>query len=293
MKHNRGMKRRNGGRWGLVAAATLVLIVGCKGKPEPRYGAVAKGVEIPLILIQEIQAGATAVGTVVPYMATQDVIDSQGNVVIKRGAIAYGKIVRSRGEGSLSALVNQPARLEITIYSVDGIDGSKIELSAVKDGAQSDPYELNRTNTGKLEGCEKLDQAWDKGDNQKDLVSLARLVQSSKNSDLSANPATADLLKKLSADLDLKAAAGLKDKGDIDKVARMLGQIANGQTNLGALGQAPLGQIGALIELTKVVGYVGNRLGDALKGRTIRAHVGTPLKAYVVDEVKVRLPESS
>jgi hypothetical protein len=292
MKHNRDMKRTSGGIWGLAAAALIACAVaGCKGKPEPKYGVLSKDVEVPLILIKELQAGADAVGTIVPFMAAEDAVDPAGNVVVRKGAVAYGKVVRSRAEGTLSALVNQPARLEITIFKIEGVDRSEIKLSAVKGGAQTEPLELNRANTGKPDNSQKLDQAWDNEEYQQELRSLAQLIQTSKNSDLSANPATSDLLKKLSTDLDLRSTAGLKDKSDVDKVARMLGQIATGQNDLEALGAASMGQLGAVIELTKVVGYVGNRLGDALKGRTIRAHVGTPLKAYVVEEVRVRLPE--
>jgi hypothetical protein len=45
--------------------------------------------------------------------------------------------------------------------------------------------------------------------------------------------------------------------------------------------------VAAVTELTKLAAFAGDRLGGVLRGRTIRAHFGTELTAYVAQDTKV------
>lgn len=283
---------------GIVGGIAAVLLVGIAitvitRKAEPRFAAVSKGTEIPLILVKELESGADSVGTDIQFLAAEDVLSPTGEIVVKKGAVAYGKVVRSRGEGAFSGIVNQPARLDISITAIEAVDGRQMQVSAVQGGSPTDPFQLNRDNTGLPPGSQDWDKAWDQPEQQKDLVQFAQLIQSGKAGDLASNPATADLVKKLSTELNLdsvsKATGG---NADLNKIVGMVGKVAGGGNGLGEICKAGLGQVGAVIELVKVAGYVGNRLGDSLKGRKIHAYIGTPLKAYVVEDASVKLPET-
>ena len=240
------------------------------------------------MLITGIESGADAVGTSVLFLAKADVVDAAGNVVVAKGAVAYGKVVVShgaRGPGSLRAGL---VALSISIDDTTALDGQKVKLSAVRSGLQTSPLPLNAQNTSGIRKSESLDRAWAQPSSKKDLVVLAQLIGSSKNSDLADNPVTAGLLGRIAGELNLPVTSTLRGPR-LYKVASLLGEIGTGRTDTGALGRAGDSQIGAVIELVQVLGYVLDRLAPSARP-AIRARVGTPFVGYVIEDVKVQLP---
>ena len=257
--------------------ALAVILVGCKRAPEPRTISLSEGIEIPLILARNIEAGKDAKGTTVPFIVSQDVTAPDQTVVVPKGTVCYGKVIWSRNEGTLSAVMNQPARLDIRIDYVTLKDGQKVNL-AIEPGQDTDTYEFTRANTGKVDESPEALQAWSDTEKQKLMTTLIQLIDRSKKSDLSNDPQTDELLTRISKDLNLSY-SGL-EKGSKERVSSLLGTIGNGELNIDKLAKAALPEITALIELTKLTGFVGKQIGGVLKGRTIKAYMGTPVTVY-------------
>lgn len=273
-----------------VAAVIAVTAVGCRPPAPPKFGLVAKNTEIHLMLIQEIESGAHAVGTVVPFIATDQVVDASGAIVIEKGAPAYGKVVRSDGPRAGRKSRAKAVRLTLTIDDVAGVNGDKLKISVMRGGLQTSPLDLTRANT-RLEGrFPVFDAAWAKPEVRKLFIQLAQFVGTSKNSDLGANPEVPEVLRRLGAEVGLPAIERLAESKDLDEVATLAGGLATGRDDLDGLSRATQNQRSAVIELTQAIGYAEDRLSRSSPGKSIRAFAGTPFTAYAVEDAKVRLP---
>jgi multidrug efflux pump subunit AcrA (membrane-fusion protein) len=274
-----------------LAVIFALALVGCKKKQEPVTVQIAPNTEIPLILARKLEAGTDARGTVVPLMVAENVTSPDGKVLIAKGSFGYGMVMNSRSEGTLSSMLNKPARLEVRLDYVLAKDGQKIEISAEKN-TPSEYYSFTRANTGNITALQNVERAWGESKKQEQMLKLMRLISESKYSDMSNDPETDQILTQLSSDLNLKY--GNLQKEERDRVSSLLGNIGNGQINETKLSALAVPEISAIIELTKITGYVGQKIGGALKGRTIHAYVGTPLKGYTVKPEAVALnPEES
>jgi len=273
-----------------VAFLTLTLIVvaiGCRKAPQPKKVSLRQGTEVPLLLAANLEAGQSRKGTVVPFLVAQDVRGEDGTPVIAKGALAYGQVVWSRSEGTLSAMMNQPARLDVRLDYVLARDGQKVLLEA-EPGKGDSPYEFTRANTGKLADLRTFEQAWSDPDKQKAMTLLMQLIERSKRSDLANDPQTAEVLDQLSKDLGLSY--GQLDSNSKERVSSLLGSVGNGEISVDRMARAALPEVAALLELTRVTGFIGRQIGGALKGRTIRAYVGTPVAAFVRADQTVTVP---
>lgn len=278
-------------RIALIIALAALVVAGCKKAPEPKKVSLKQGVEIPLVLAANLQAGSSKQGSVVPFIIAEDVKSDDGTVVIAKGAVGYGQVVWSRSEGTLSALMDKPARLDVRLDYVTSIDGQKVKIES-EPGKGDEAYEFTRANTGKIGESAAAEQAWSDPDKQKAMTTLMQLIERSKKSDLANDPQTAELLDKLSKDLNLSY-SGLETKSK-ERVSSLLGSVGNGDVSLDRLARAALPEVTALLELTKVTGFIGKQIGGALKGRTIRAYVGTPVSAYArTDQTFTIMPEEA
>jgi len=278
-------------RIALIIALAALVAAGCKKAPEPKKVSLKQGVEIPLVLAANLEAGASKQGTVVPFIVTEDVIGDDGTVVVTKGAVGYGQVVWSRSEGTLSAMMNKPARLDIRLDYVTSKDGQKVKIEA-EQGKGNEAYEFNRDNTGKIGESAAAEQAWSDPEKQKAMTTLMQLIERSKQSDLANDPQTTELLDKLSKDLNLSY-GNLETKSK-ERVSSLLGSVGNGDVSIDRLARAALPEVTALLELTKVTGFIGKQIGGALKGRTIRAYVGTPVTAYTrTDETFTIMPDEA
>lgn len=274
------MKARN-----CVLLAIAAFGVGC-GRPAPKTAeappapiALPQGTTVSLILLQKLDSGGSDSGAPVPLMVAEDVRAADGSVLIRRGTPATGTVSQSRGAGALSALANTPARLAIQLDHTWGIDGTQVDLCASKDEPDAE-YAFTRDNTGKIGGSVDLDKVWSNERAQPVLERLAQNLEDGRPLDLS-DPVVRQTLQDVAGELHLDATSRLLEQGELKRADDLLSQVRKGGSAAALINGAALPTIGAALELAHLAGSVGSRIGGIFKGRNIRAHVGTPVSAFV------------
>ncbi len=276
-----------------LGLAALVL-VGCGHEvakpaptpPAPIIASLALGTPIKLVLLGQMESGVSEKGSEVPLMVSEDVSDSSGHVLIAKGTPAKGEITWSRREGTMGALMKQPARLDFKLVSLSTVDGQSVELSA--DASKPEEFRFDRENTGYMDGTSKFDDLIkEQGDNVA-LKDVADLFADGKTPDLNS-PATKEKLKQVCQRLSLHETERLIDKGEVDKASTLLRQVKQGASiaTIGAGGA--LAAVGAVTELAALAGRVTNHVSGMLQGRNIRAYVGTPFTAYALKGITVTI----
>ena len=76
-----------------------LLVAGCgannagtSGASSAKTARLAKGTEVSLVLLRQIEAGSSREGLLVPFMVAEDVKDADGSVLVPKGAIAEGEV---------------------------------------------------------------------------------------------------------------------------------------------------------------------------------------------------------
>lgn len=271
-----------------ILIVVAVALAGCS-KKEPERSVLSKGTPVKLMLLTELHAGREPEGSPVPLLVLEDVRDGKGRLLLKKGAVASAKVTQSRSAGALSGMMNQPPRLNIAFDDVKAVDGTQVSLSAVKDGAKDADYEFNRGNTGIPGRVANMDRAYSQEDKKELFVRLAEMISENKTGNLANDPKSEELIRNLAKDLQLNDTEALDAKGDLDKATGLLGQLTTGRVDANLLAAASLGTVNSLIELTHVAAFAVDRVGGMLKGRTIRAHIGTELTAYVAEDATIAI----
>lgn len=270
-------------RYGIGLLAVL-LAVGCgKSAPDkvvekPRPVSLASGTGIPLVLLEPIDSGGTKEGERVAFIVAEDV-KVGGQVVIPRGAPAEGVVAYSRAAGTLSALMNTPARLAVRMERAWAPDGTEIRLCTVQESVE-EPYAFTRDNTSKVGGGSGLDELWASEDSQRLLSQLAADLEEGRALDL-GDPEVRKTLAEAADKLGMGSTARLLEEGEIKQASDLLSQVRRGGSATALLSGASLTTVGAAMELVNLAGNVGSRVTGMLKGRNIKAHVGTRVQAYV------------
>lgn len=272
----------------ILLFVVFALLAGC-AKKEPERSVLSKGTSVRLMLLKELHAGRESVGSPVQFLLMEDVRDAKGRLLMKKGSPVSAKVSRSRGEGTLSGAMNQPARLNITFDQTKAVDGTQVLLSADKGGARDAEYEFTRANTGIPGKSRSMESALDDEERRQLLVRLAEMISENRDGNLSNDPRSEELVRGLADQLGLSDTRALDAKGDLDKATGLLGQVSSGRIDLDLLMSASLGTVNSLIELTQVAAFAVNRVGGMLKGRTIRAHFGTEVTAYVAADATVTI----
>ncbi len=290
-----------GGRVLSLAATLLaVALVGCSSKaPDPekplKTARLAEGARVELLLLRQLSAGGSKKDTAVPFQVAKDVVDGAGNVVIRQGTIAEGKVVWSRSEGTLSGMLGQPARLAVKFEATQAVDGIKVSLCASAE-KPDDPYHFTQKNTGK---------PWERKDFDKVAESEGRQMLEAFASSLNQYLETGEggladghyreWLQRIAQDPGMEALRRYVDSNALDKreeseLGSVLRDISAGRLDRISGGEAMLA-FSALTQLSRVVQAAEHSLSRRLKGRTIKAYIGTPASAYVSSEVTVRLSD--
>ena len=273
------VERGQGVRGNLLLA--LLFLAGCHRTPEPtpvvatppppRTVALAAGTPVKLVLLDELTSGGSDQGQTV-HLALAEGID--GLIAMSH---ATATVSTSRTEGTLGAFMNRPARLNLTLGSVAGPDGTMIPLSA--DPKEPKDVELNRGNTGRPDVAQREPEETDVAVG----TTVQGLIETGESGGLDPKQ-VGDLARKLG----MVQTARLADAGRLGDAQRLVQTIRQGGTVAGIAGG---GTVAAAMELVGLAGDVGHRLGRSLGGRNIRAYPGTIIPAYVArDTVLTPLP---
>ena len=83
---------------------------------------------IKLITVDRLKSGACRKKDRVRYNVDEDVLDSNGNILIKKGTPAYGEVLNSRGAGAWG----KRGALDVSVEYTTAVDGQKVKLTASK-----------------------------------------------------------------------------------------------------------------------------------------------------------------
>ncbi len=280
----------------LVGLAGLVALGGCGAKepvkkPEPRVVQLRAGTEVPLVLLRQISAGTTREGTLVPFMVAEDV-SVDGVVVIPKGSIAEGEVTWSRSEGSLGGLMNQPARLAVKLLHTRAADGGAVRLAADANDSEK-AYAFNRENTGLDEARVSEDaiaQLKSSDVGQRVEAAIEGFFETGDATKLNMEAEANQWLRGLTRDNDMQSLEKSLDQGG-SELERMVKHVRDG-TITKLAGTEALLAVSAIQELARLGRSIGGHLADRLKGRTIKAYVGTKVEAFVAAETKVKVQSS-
>lgn len=275
-------------RWAVALLATGS-IIGCSKPPDisaspPPPLTVAKGTSIPLILAKQLNAGDARSGEFVPFLVAEDVM-VDGRVAIPKGTLAEGEVTWSRSEGSLSGLMNQPARLEVKIKGLK-LNSGGAPLAIVLDDPGA-AFAFTRDNTGKPATDEAKVEELLKDELNKQLAEKLTELFDGKSPDLST-PDAQSALQRVASEMGLMDTTKLLDQGktNVGQLAGTIERLQRGDLSGVAKGDLSL-SLGAVMELANLVGGLGDKLSRTLKGRTIRAYPGTRIEAFLVEEIKI------
>lgn len=247
---------------------------------------VPAGTEIPLVLIKNLRAGEAQEGDPVPFLVSDDVMVA-GKLIVAKGTTVAGKVTWSRSEGTLSGLMNQPARLEVAFNDLALPSGRLAVVASMEDPERA--YAFNRENTSqkspndpkldelvadeaKKQVAEKLNQMFDGKevtlDSSESRKALKEIVDSMGMGE------TQKLLQGPESNLNqLQSTVGRLQRGD-------LSAIAKGDLSL---------SLNSVLELANLAGGLGDRLERSLKGRTIHALAGTRLTVKVKNPTTLKV----
>lgn len=268
----------------ILFAAALVVASCSTRAPEPVIVSVPQGTAVPLILARQISAGDIAEDAFVPFLVSEDVV-VDGKVVIPKGSPASGTVTWSRSEGTLSGLVNQPARLEVRLDFVRLPSGQTPIASDPTEPKK--PFAFTRENTGiPSANSAKVEELLKDEANRKLAEKLGELFEG-KTPDLSTPEAQATL-QKIATDMGLSDTTKLLSDGksNAGQIAGTIERLQRGDLSGLVKGDLSL-SLGSVIELANLVGGFGDRISRSLKGRTIRAYPGTKVTAYLVSPIMI------
>ncbi len=243
------------------------------------------GTEVPLVLLKEISSGGSKEVETFPLLISEDVRDAGGNVVLSRGTVAYGRVVRSRGATVFTALVNQPARLFIAFEETRDVTGGAVPLTA-KQGEAKAVLELTRASVSREQSLEALDRLLA----SQDMADLLRRFEESFREGNLSRETVEEFFRKLEDHLKMPNARRLFEEKGASELSDLLNELQRGKISRIVDVDTVL-LVSALSELTDVARGVQSRLRGIFKGPNIKAPVGTPFTAYVAEPVRIRIPE--
>lgn len=81
------------------------------------------------------------------------------------------------------------------------------------------------------------------------------------------------------------------DRDQLDQVQKLLGDLRSGGAVAALATGGGAAALTALSEMAHVAGEVTDKIGGMLKGRSIKAYLGTHVKANTTEAVTVKLPQ--
>lgn len=244
-----------------------------------------EGMDVPLVLLTPLDSGDSAVGKEVQMVVSENV-KSGGKILIRQGAVATGKVVRSRSGTLLGSITNIPARLEIELNEVKAVDGKMIKL---RSQAVSEPYAFTQANTRPDEKPTVVDAVTDPATRSL-VTSMAKQIATGEKMTAEDRTKADTQLKDFAASYGLEnTTAFLKSSKTNRKedVAGMLESVQKGDLS-GLSGVDLLLAAKAAGEILELGSGLDKSLRGMFKGNNIHARVGTQMKAYVAEKENVR-----
>ncbi len=299
----------------LFFAVIAAAFAGCQppeGGPDSvaRYGTLSAGTELVLSLLRQLEAGRAREGEKVPLVVSRDVRDAQGNVLIPQGSVVNGEVSWSRSEGSLSGIANQPARLAIRVPEMRTPDGEEVRLVAHLD-KPDEPFMFTRANTGLPDGngLSTIDGG-EPAERRPEIPDMARSLHrqemervraeiesalSSGDFDRLADKEFRLAFERVADRLGLPETkkiveAKTGERCDLDSAKAFVHGVESGTLVKLAAPEFAAG-LSALKELGIVAREIDSKVRGMLKGRTIRAYVGTPVRVFVAESKRMRVAE--
>src|ERR1051325_9696002 len=113
-----------------LTAAALLGVAGTAHAQAPSAptSQLTPGMTVKLLLMDELKSGAVTKGQRVNFRVDENVVDGNGNVLIRQGTPAYGSVTETRKNGMFGkrGLLNIAADYTITV------DGQKVALRATQ-----------------------------------------------------------------------------------------------------------------------------------------------------------------
>jgi len=231
------------------------------------------GASVPLILVTELESGQTPVGTTCKFLVSEDVKGSVPEAFIPKGSIIQGEVIRSRRENTLGGLMNQPARLDVHLKGITDTHGNTINFSA-ESNKDSDIH-FDRSNTGEVERITTLSE-------DSSALELRDLITKDSHLDERTQARVVALCDQLGLS---KSASSIK-QGEGDRILEFVKNVRSLRSSSGTALTGSAAPIESAVELLGVVGQVGSKVGQMLKGRNIRAHVGTKVIVQTSDPMR-------
>ncbi len=253
---------------------SVVSGIGAKSAPIK----LAPGTKVPLTLMQELESGGTPTGTKVSFMVNQDV-QADGGLAIPKGSVVIGEVSWSRRENALDGVMQRPARLNLKFTEARLADGQTVLIGGATD---SEEFEFNRDNTTRNAAPEPevTNPAVE------EALTKLRAKLSESDPDLKEEDLK-PLLDGIAGDLKLQSTERILKQNELGEVNQLLKQLkgTGGVASL-ATGQAELA-IAAVQELAQVANGVGRRMDRMLRGRNIKAYMGTEIELVVRDSASL------
>ena len=268
-------------------ASRQAILSSLPNSPKTEQTKLAKGTEVELMLLTALTSGGSKEGTPVTFVVAKDVKDEKGRIVIPQGEKLEGKVTRSRGGTAVASLINQPARLEVSIGAVKaGLNRAPVKLTD-RDGGN---YEFTLSNTDPEIARSKVADLWNDKGAQDALKGLASGLTQGKLPD---NKQLDEVANRLGLEDTKKALEGgvtqNQNSGQSTNLADAITKLQAG--DIAALSGVDLALAGrALNELNAVARGVDRQLRGQIKGRNIEANIGTPLILTVSETVTVTVP---
>jgi hypothetical protein len=246
-------------------------------------GDVPPGTPIKLTLLRPLESGKTRVHSNVPFAVTEDVVGSDGAVLLPKGSYAVGTVTASRAEGPLSATVlDRPARLIIRFDYVFDADNEPIPLLAdlKKDSAT---HSLSREYTSmQLKEDQALALAL-KQKRHREL--LEKLVHTLSNEGFNPSAEDEAVLLQLLESLEMRDTTEVVRQGKLRELLTLMRNLANARTTKTLIGNTSFKVVPSALNAVSEVVKLGTRgvgfLKSKLKGRNIRAYPGCDFTVYV------------
>lgn len=269
----------------LCCFSVLIFLGACKKEPRVVEAFLPAGTEVTLVLLKELSSGGSKEGETFPLLVVENVMDAAGNVVIAKGTVAHGKVTWSRGSTVFTALVNQPARLAITLERTFDITGGTVPLTA-KPGEQKAVLELTRASVSEERANAVIDRLLTSQDTA-DL--LKQFSESFRDGNLSEETAE-EFFEKIVDRLNMPNTRRLVEKQGAKGFRTFFNELHRGNVKRITEIDALL-VISALSEMSEMAMDVQSRLRGIFKGANIKVPVGTPFTAYLSAPVRILIHE--